>query len=164
MPSIKNWKFEDLPYGEFNSQRIDFSIDDHNFFMVFTPVILTNSEYKYQRETLAGFSVPDKSYDIKFDREENFESGDFYMPPSSDFSQMTPGKMKRLGKGVCKLIEFHCSITGAEVYFASAENGGLKQFYDRLANKHSDELEYKVTTGLGEEGLDYAIKTSKFKY
>ena len=164
MPNIKNWKFEDLPYGEVNSQRINFSIDDHNFFMVFTPVILNDSEYKYERELSAGFNIPDKSYDVKFDREENFESGNFYMPPSSEFSQMTPGKMKRLGTGVCKLMEFHCSITGAEVYFASAENEGLKQFYDRLANKHSDELEYKVTTGLGEEGLDYAIKTSKFKY
>ena len=163
MPNIKNWEFEEFPYGDIYSQRIDFSIDDHHFFMIFTPVITDDDDYIQDRQSEVEFCIPDRSYDVKFDRVENFENGDFYVPPGQEFSFMGPGKMRRLGSAVCQLIDFHCSVTGAQAYFASAENLGLKQFYDRLANNYASELNYEVTTGLGEEGLDYAIKTSKFK-
>lgn len=163
MPNIKTWEFEEFPFGDIESQRIDFSVDDHDFFMIFTPVLSDDVEYTKERESIVGFTIPSRSYDVKFDRVENFDSGEFYAPPSQTYSFMGPSKMKRLGSGVCQLIDFHCSMTGAEVYFASAENYGLKQFYDRLANKYAGELNYEVTTGLGDEGLDYAIKTSKFK-
>ncbi len=161
MPKIKAWEFETFPVGDIESQRISFSIDDHDFFMIFTPLI-EDYEYIQDRALTAGFSIPDRSYDVKFDRAENFITGNFYSPPHKTFTPMTPGKMKRLGLGIYQIINFHCTVSGAQVYFASAENRGLKKFYDRLAKRYADQLNYQVLTDLGDEGLDYAIKTSKF--
>lgn len=163
MPTIKRWEFEQFPCGEIYSQRIDFSVDDHQFFMIFTPVICDDAAYVHERESQVDFEIPEQSYDIKFDRVENFESGQFYAPPAAGYSFMGLEKLARLGIGLCRLIEFHRSLTGAQVYFVSTENLRLKHFYDRLAKKYAVELNYSVNTGLGEEGLDYAIKTSEYR-
>jgi len=164
MPKIKNWDFIEFSVGDVYSHRIDFSIDDHEFLMTFTPVLSSgNREYLIERSKDVGFNIPDNSYDVKFDRLENFESDDFFSPPSTTFSFMCMAKLRRLGMAICQLLEFHAMAKDTEVYLASAENEGLKCFYDRLANRHAIRLEYDVIADLGEEGLDYAIKTSKFK-
>ncbi len=47
-------------------------------------------------------------------------------------------------------------MKNAEVYFATAENV-------RLARYYAEQIQFEVITGIGEEGLDYAIKTPKYK-
>lgn len=163
MPNKNEWEIIEFPMGDINSQRIDFSISDHDFLIIFTPVLRDDVEYLKDRSESVGFNIPDNSYDIKFDRVENFESDNYYCPPSDDFSKMGVGKMRKLGTSICQLIEFHATIKNTKTYFASAENIGLKKFYDRLVKVHASRLKYNVINNLGEEELDYAIKTPRFK-
>jgi hypothetical protein len=165
MPIVSSWEFQQFPVGEIESQRIDFQVDDHDFLMLFTPVLASgNDEYIRFRSETVGFDIPHNSYDVKFDRVENFESGNFYAPPVEKWSKIDFRKMSRLGQELVQILEFHMVVTGAEAYFAAAENHGLKRFYDRLAKQRAQSIQCQVITNLGEEGLDYAIKTSRFKY
>ncbi|MDM8524942.1 hypothetical protein QUF80_16350 [Desulfococcaceae bacterium HSG8] len=85
--SETDWKIELFPYGEIWAERIDFSIGEHDFLMVFTPMSeISDEETLAQKSEDAGFIIPDNSYDVKFDRTENFGSGDFYAPPSSEMN------------------------------------------------------------------------------
>jgi len=97
---------------------------------------------------------------VKFDRTENFESGDFYAPPSS---KMNLSQLNRLGLGIKQIIEFHYSVKNTEAYFAAAENLRLARYYDRLVRTYAGQLQFEVVAGIGKEGLDYAIKTPKYK-
>jgi hypothetical protein len=76
--------------------------------------------------------VPPNSYDVKFDRVENFEAGDYYTGPSEQFNFMDFAKMRRLGLAIFEVLEFHLTTKEPKAYFASAENIRLKSFYDRL--------------------------------
>lgn len=163
VPTIKKWELEVFPFGNFVSDRIDFSIDDHNFFMVFTPIKSFGEEYLTWMTEIVGLNIPDNSYTIKFDRLENFESGDFYAPPSDIFSKTDYKKLNRLGNGIRKLIKFHYSLKNTELYFASAESFEMKKYYDRLIRNESEHSEFEVISNIGEEGLDYAIKTPNYK-
>ncbi len=136
-----------------------FSIDGHDFLMVFTPVSeINDKETLAQKSEEVGFIIPDNSYDVKFDRTENFESGNFYTPP---FSKMDLSQLNRLG--IKQIMEFHYSIKNAEVYLATAENFRLARYYERLIRIYAEQLQFEVVSGIGEEGLDYAIKTPKYK-
>jgi len=93
-----DWKIELFRYGNIFAERIDFSIDGHDFLMVFTPVSeINDQETLAQKSEDVGFIIPDNSYDVKFDRIENFESGDFYASPSSG---MDLSQLNRLGIGI----------------------------------------------------------------
>ena len=148
----------------FAIELIKFDIEDHQFMMVFTKLSeqydITTLE---ELEQSLGFTIPEKSYNIKFDRLENFESGNFYAPPSSEFSQFNLKKLNYLGFIIYKLIELHANEKDAQLYFASAENSKLKSFYNRVVNKYANSLDCEVISDLPlDEGLDYAIKTSKY--
>jgi hypothetical protein len=120
-----DWKIEIFPYGKIWAERIDFSIDGHDFLMVFTPVSeINDQETLAQKSEDVGFIIPDNSYDVKFDRIENFESGDFYASPSSG---MDLSQLNRLGIGITQIMEFHYSMKNTEVYFATAENYRLSR-------------------------------------
>ena len=164
MPKISKWAFTEYVFGDIHSQRIAFSIDDHDFYMLFTPLNQTSDDSTIiERSEAVGFEIPIDSFDVKFDRVENFESDQFYQLPADTFTIMDFSKMKRLGLAICQLLEFHTVATGAQAYFASAASVELKHFYDRLVRQHANRLNYTIHSGLGEEGLDYAIKTPKFK-
>ena len=163
MPRIVEWAFEEIISGEIRSQLINFSIDDHDFVMIFTQLNeFSDNESIAELSSKAGFDVPANSYDVKFDRIENFDSGDYYSRPSERFSFMDFAKMRRLGLAIYQVLEFHITTKEPQAYFASAENIGLKWFYDRLVKQYADRLNLQVISDLGEEGLDYAIKTSKY--
>lgn len=163
MPKVSNWAFTEYVISNIHSQRISFSVDDHQFYMLFTPVLESGDDQSVlQRGKDIGFVIPPLSFDVKFDRVENFESDQYYQLPSNNFSMMDFSKMRRLGVAICQLLEFHTTVTGAQVYFASAASIELKHFYDRLVRQHAHRLNYTIYTGLGEEELDYAIKTPKY--
>lgn len=165
MPRIDKWVLQAFPVGDINSQKIDFSIDDHDFVMIFTPVLESGDvQYLKERSADIGFSIPQNSYDVKFDRIENFQTGNLYAKPSLRYSRMNFSKMSRLGHGIAKILDFHRETTNAEVYLATAEHTALKSYYDRLAKQHASRLKFNVTSELGSEGLDYAIKTENYKY
>ena len=164
MPTIKEWKFELFPSDNTFTERIDFSIDDHNFLMVFTPFKNSfNEEYFLWLSENIGFDIPDDGYVIKFDRVENFETGDFFARPSDDFSKFDLKKLNRLGKAIKEIIEFHCSLKNTEIYYASAQDFKMKKYYDRLIKKYSKYLNFEILSNLGEERLDYVIKTRNYK-
>ena len=156
-----DWEIELFPYGEIWAERVDFSIDGHGFLMVFTPMSeISDEETLAKKSEEMGFIIPDNSYDVKFDRTENFESGDFYAPSSS---KMDMSQLNRLGLGIRQIMEFHYSMKNTEAYFATAENRRLAQYYDRLARTYAEQLQFEVMARIGEEGLDYAIRTPKYK-
>lgn len=163
MPNIPKKEFQEFPVGEIYSQRIDFSVDDHNFLMIFTPVLASGDEdYLNLRSQEVGFLIPKNSYDVKFDRAENFDSSDFYAPPTDGFSKIDFRKMARLGLGIKELLNLHLCTTKAEAYFAVAENPKLAIFYGRLARQYANGLQFEVTQ-FGNGGLSYAIKTSNYR-
>lgn len=163
MPRIVEWDFEEFVCGDIRTQLFNFSIDDHDFVMIFTHLKEFNDDDSIaELSDKAGFDVPANSYDVKFDRVENFDSGDYYSQPSEQFSFMDFGKMRRLGLAIYQVMEFHMTTKEPQAYFASAENIRLKWFYDRLVKQYADRLNLQVVSNLGEEGLDYAIKTSKY--
>ncbi len=128
--------------------------------MVFTPVNEINDEETLaQKSEDVGFAIPDNSYDIKFDRKDNFESGDFYAASS----KMNLSQLNRLGSAIKKIIEFHYSLKNAEVYFATAHSFKLARYYDRLIDAYAAQLNFECISRIGEEGLDYVIKTGKYK-
>lgn len=161
------WEIQEFAYTEnIKSQRIDFSIDDHEFVIFFTPVFAFEDENSLiDRAKLIGFDPPRNSYDVKFDRIENFEECTYYQPPAKDshFSVFNTSKMRRLGAGLSELLLFHCNLTKAEAYFGVAENQKLKIYYDRLVKKYAYQLNFRVISNIGEEGLDYAIQTSYYQ-
>ncbi|MDM8524941.1 hypothetical protein QUF80_16345 [Desulfococcaceae bacterium HSG8] len=65
--------------------------------------------------------------------------------------------------GIKQIIEFHYSVKNTEAYFATAENLRLARYYDRLVRTYAGQLQFEVVAGIGEEGLDYAIRTPKYK-
>lgn len=163
MPHIPRKEFQEFCYGDFYSYRIDFSVDDHNFFMVFTPVSVSNDyDSLEQRSQEFGLIIPSNSYDVKFDRVENFDNSSFYERPSDQFSNMNYQKMVRLGHGIRDILQLHIATTNAEMYFAVAESTRLGKFYNMLDKKHANDLQSEVIR-IADEELHYAIKTSNYR-
>ncbi|WP_230118471.1 hypothetical protein [Serratia marcescens] len=159
MPVYHLEKFIEFPHGEFLCHRYDFSVKNHDFLIIFAPVDITDAEYHAYRCEEVGFQVPVDSYDVKFDRIENFESGDFYAPPAKGNCGGGRAYLNELADALETIITLHCSVYRAKAYFAIAETDKLKRFYDRILQKTFDEVLSDVTTDLGEEGKGYAFKT-----
>ncbi|NQZ10398.1 MAG: hypothetical protein HRT35_24865 [Algicola sp.] len=65
MPRIVEWKFEEFFCGDIRSQLLNFSIDDHEFVMVFTHLNEFNDDETItELSNKAGFAVPANSYDV----------------------------------------------------------------------------------------------------
>jgi hypothetical protein len=116
-----------------------------------------------EKSQIVGFEIPKNSYDVKFDRVENYQTGNFYEKPAAEYSYFDYEKIRRLGAGLCKLLEFHYSISRAEAYFGTAADSQLKRYYDRLVKLYAHQLHFDVISNFGEEGLDYAIKTPRYQ-
>ena len=153
------WEIGDLHFGGEIHQKIDFSIGEHHFLMSFSKILREDADYLAEREKVAGFPLPEASYDVKFDREENIKAGSFFEPPPGNL-RMSPEEIQKLGEVLPRLLEYHCEGTGAAVYLMTAERRSLKRFYDRLAKQYAAKLGYEVYSDLG-GGFEYAIKTKK---
>lgn len=158
----EGWKIEHSNYGDNPIQKIHFSFEDHKFVMIFTVII--KNEYYIDKEIEVEFKFPENSYDVKFDRLENFDAGLFYIGPSSKFSIITFKKSKNLVNTIMKVIDFHCNQMHAELYLAQAASVKLKIFYDRLARPDKIGISCLVINNVFEGKLGYVIKTRYFRF
>lgn len=93
---------------------------------------MTDRDYHEFRSEEVGFSVPDRCYDVKFDREENFENETFYEPPPPGQSSKRYGFQFELAEALETIITLHHCIYRTKAYFTVAENDKLKRYYDRI--------------------------------
>lgn len=158
---MSDWKLDDFDYGEISCQLIEFEIEGHEYVMVFNRVDAARTqEMIYEKADELGIEYRPDSYEVKFDLKDNFESDSFFERPNATISVTG---MRELGHTIKELLDFHYRNSNAEAYICVAESSKLKRFYDRLANIYSQELNFTITTELGDEGLGYGIKTPSYK-
>lgn len=161
MPDYPSEQFLEWQHGEFLCHRFDFTIGDHEFLVIFSPIDVTDTEYHAFRSEEVGFCVPQDSYDVKFDRVANFDSGDFYARPEEGYGGGM-AYLNELSYALTYIISLHCSTYKAKTYLLVAEDLRLKGYYDRILQRSFDEVLYEVTADLGDEGKGYALKTRYF--
>ena len=132
--------------------------------VIFSEVITSDPGYHAYRSSEVGFNIPPGCYDVKFDRCENFESGDFYAPPPRERCSRRLSFTTELAEALETIVKLHCDIYCARAYFAVAETLKLKRFYDRMLQQPRHHVAYKIITDLGEGGSGYALKTQYFSH
>ncbi|MCB5308385.1 hypothetical protein [Yersinia massiliensis] len=163
MPRIENMNFITASYGDFIFQRLNFSIDDHDFIIIFSEVvILGNGETSNFSNDELGFIIPKNSYEIKFDRAENFHNEHYFELPAEEYSQLNYQSLMRLGDALNIIISNHYNKFIPQVYLSVAVNTRLKLFYDRLCEKRNFNIPVEIKKNIGEGGRGYAIKTPRF--
>lgn len=154
--------FEEFPYGSYLAHLYRFSIDEFRFVVIFSPIDLADSIYHAFRSEEVGFLIPAGCFDVKFDREENFDDGTYYLPPQRGKSAKSMVFSKKLAEALETVILRHLVTYEARAYFAVAENDKLRRFYDRILQASCDKLVFTPETGLGEGGMGYVLKTRYF--
>lgn len=124
------------------------------------PNAVRTPELNLDKARELGIEYRENSYEVKFDLRCNFESDDFFAPPTN---ATDAASIKKLGDTVVDLLQFHYTNSDAEAYLCIASTQKLKRFYDRLAKKYATALNFQVINGLGEEGLGYELKTPSYK-
>lgn len=162
MISYLSDEFNEFPQGRFLNHLYKFSIDDHYFIVIFSPVDTEDEEYHRYRSEEVGFNIPEKSFDIKFDRQENFDSGDFYKPPAPAQCSRRRRFTDELSEALQTIIKKHYYTYQAKVYLAVAENDKLKRFYHRILQNVDTDVVYQLTKEIGEEERGYVIQTHCF--
>jgi len=156
-------------------ELIDFSVNDHNFTMVFYS--LEEPGKKEHLDSYSddyGFDIPINSYVVKFDRKENIvkflsEEGadsDLFTRPSDEFSKIGFRELRILWMKIIETIVYHYSEKKPETYLALAHNNSLKNFYDYFIKKYiqdTQDMGFDVISNTGGGGLGYAIKTPRYK-
>lgn len=155
-------QFQEFLHGSFYAHLYHFSIDEFDFVVLFSPVDITDESYLEFRSKEAGFQIPERCYDIKFDREENFRNSTFYERPLRGMSSRRYGFSQDLAVALQSIITSHCYAYSPNAYFAIAENDKLKRYYDRILQHRPDNVISEVKTGMGEEGKGYVLKTRYF--
>ena len=164
MPVYLSDNFVEFPHGDYTAHRFDFCIETHNFIVLFAEVITSDPEYHDYRSDEAGFKIPTRCYDVKFDRLENFERGNFYEPPSKSQCSRRLNFTDELAEALETIITLHHNVYRARAYLAVAETPKLKRFYDRVLQQPPHDVVYKVNAGLGEGGMGYVLKTQYFNH
>ncbi|PWV83871.1 hypothetical protein C7423_11341 [Pantoea ananatis] len=162
MPIYLSQKFIEFDHNGLTAQRYDFSIETHNFVVIFSEVITDDPEYHALRSEEAGFRIPKNCYDVKFDRLENFESEEFYAPPPKGKGSRRFNFSLELADALETIITVHHNIYKAKAYLAVADTPKLKRFYDRVLQKAPDDVICEVKAELGEGGMGYVLKTRYF--
>lgn len=158
---MSSWILQDFDIGDISCQIIEFSIEEHEYVMVFNRVDATRTEEViYEKAEELGIEYRFNSYEVKFDLKANFDADTFFEKPQ--YSVSVKG-MRELGHAIKDLLEFHYRNSNAEAYICVAESAKLKRFYDRLAKIYSEELQFTVKTDLGDEGFGYEIETPSYK-
>jgi hypothetical protein len=158
---LSSWVLEDFNYGEISGQIIKFKVFNLEYLMLFNPIDdLYDSSTIEEKSSDLGITYKPNSFNVKFDLQSNFDSGEYYNPPGISLSIV---EMRLLGKIVRDLFEFHYLNSNSEAYLFIAENCKLKRFYDRLAKKYLTELKFTIKANLGEENLGYEITTARYK-
>ena len=156
-------EFLALKQGDFTLHLCHFSIHNQPFTCLFSLVDLDDDSYLIFRSEEVGFLLQEPSYDVKFDRQDNFESGHFYASPVSQITRFCYRELLMLGEILTQIIEQHYQTFNAKSYFANAENLRLKHFYDRLVSRSENRLNFELSNNIGPGELGYAFKTPCFR-
>lgn len=163
MISYLSDEFEEFPQGGFLNHLYRFSVDHHHFIVIFSPIDISDAEYHQYRSEEVEFYVPTNCFDVKFDRQENFASGNFYTPPAPAECSRRRRFTDELAEALATIIEKHYIIYQARAYLATAENDKLKRYYDRILQDAPANVVYRVIKDVGEEERGYAIQTKCFR-
>lgn len=162
MPIYLSKQFIEFDHSGLTAHRYDFSIEAHNFVVIFSEVITDDPEYHAFRSEEVGFRIPKKCYDVKFDRLENFETQNFYAPPPKGKGSRSLNFSEELADALETIITVHHNVYKAKAYLATAETQKLKRFYDRVLQNAPDDVIYEVLAEVGEGGMGYVLKTRYF--
>ncbi|MEA9390471.1 hypothetical protein SJI19_07945 [Acerihabitans sp. TG2] len=162
MPTYLSTAFQEFPHGAFTAHRFDFCIETHKFLVIFSEIDTSDPAIHTYRSEEVGFDIPPHCYDVKFDRLENFESGEFYQPPPQGQCSTQYGFTHELAEALETIITLHHNVYHARAYLAVAETPKLKRFYDRVLQQPPHDVVYGVNAGLGEGGMGYVLKTRYF--
>jgi hypothetical protein len=158
---VTSWILQDFDVCDISCQIIEFSVEGHIYVMLFNRVDATRTQDMISdKADELGIEYRENSYEVKFDLKDNFESDRFFERPKSTISVTG---MRMLGGTIIELLDFHYRNSNAEAYVCVAESKKLKRFYDRLAKRHAERLNFKVKKHLGDEGLGYEITTPSYK-
>ncbi len=158
---LSGWVINSFDTGSGICQLIDFEVAGNEYVMIFSPPeMMTDSDEIRRKEEKYGLEYRENSFEVKFDLKDNFDTGAFYAPSGKSLSF---GDMMKLGRIIKELLNFHYGNSDAEVYLVLAESAALSSFYDRLAKRYADELNFDISNGLGKEGLFYEIRTPSYK-
>lgn len=156
--------FFEFPHGEIIAHRFDFSVGKQQFLVIFAEIITSDPDYHTYRSEEAGFSIPERCYDVKFDRLENFENETYYQSPPPDAVRWSPEFSRNLADALKTVITLHHNAYHARAYLAVAETPKLKRFYDRVLQSIPYDVICEFTAGLGEGGMGYVLKTRYFNH
>ncbi|WP_213991648.1 hypothetical protein [Sodalis sp. dw_96] len=162
MPDDTPKNFIEFHCGDMICHRYDFIVQGCEFLIIFSLVDIRDEDYHQYRCQEVGFNIPANSYDIKFDRLDNYISNTFYAPPLKGAGLYGLGFLHELTHRLKNIITLHYNIYATKTYFAVAENQRLKRFYHRILQRSFDDVIYEVSTDLGEGGKGYAVKTRCF--
>lgn len=163
MPIYLSEQFEEFQHGAFTAHLYRFSIEHHRFVVVFSPIDTTDDDYLQFRSEEAGFRIPSRCYDLKFDREENFVNETYYEPPAPGECSRRYGFALELADALETIITLHHNVYRARAYLAVAENDKLQRYYDRILQTPHDDVLYEIITGYGEGGRGYVLKTRYYR-
>lgn len=164
MPRITTMNFITARYGEFIFHRLDFSIDDHDFIMILSEAVMLagGGTSSFSNEDV-GFIIPENTYEIKFDRVENFHNDSYFELPTTQYSKLNYKSLMRLGSALNIVIMNHYHSFKPKLYLSIAVNTRLKLLYDRLLLTHRGlSIPIEIKKNIGEGGRGYAIKTPRF--
>ncbi len=130
--------------------------------MIFSSVDILDLVYHQYRCQEVGFNIPANSYDIKFDRLDNYINNTFYAPSKKGSSRFGLSFLHELTHALREIITLHYNTYAAKAYFAMAENLRLRRFYHRILQRSFDDVIYEISTDLGEGSKGYAFKTRCF--
>lgn len=153
-----------LPFVELTEVDLDFIVDQiecdimgDKYTIYLTPS--TEADFGDDRlketESLIGMKLNEKCFEIKFDLKSNIENETYFAPPTTT---VTRRQLNLLGRVIAALILSHSRSKNAIVYTASAVDKRLVSFYNLLAKKYADQLEYQSWYGFGTEGIHYAFR------
>jgi len=98
--------------------------------VIFSPLDISDAEYHQYRSEEVGFNIPTNFFDVKFDRQENFDRGNVYQPPAPAECSRRRRFTDELAEALAKSIEKH--YIRLRLILVTAENDKLKRYYDRI--------------------------------
>ncbi|CAG9001752.1 MAG: NAD-dependent protein deacylase sirtuin-5, mitochondrial [Candidatus Celerinatantimonas neptuna] len=145
----------DAGFAEF--QVREFLIRDRRYETYFSPAKDTYTDLVEQQfiEKLVHHPLDQLVYEVKFDLSENRENETIFARPHNNFDLEA---LNALGIVLAASVKAHQKLSGGEIYTATAADIGLVRFYNRLAKKYANQLNYDQWCGEGNEGLFYAFK------
>jgi hypothetical protein len=119
----------------------------------------TEGDFSYERlegtESRIGMELDENCYEIKFDLKSNIENETVFKLAEVPITRQ---QLNLLGRVISGLILSHSIDNQVTAYTASAADEKLVVFYNLLASRYVDQLEYVSWCGFGTEGVDYAFK------